>query len=148
MIIGPHNWWNMQRNDLTLLMFIVYSLLLPYTVSYSKILKKEDVNSLFFFDIIFIIDRIVDLFKRQSNDSVEAKPTLLAVITNNISYVFFLEWIMSFGPIIYNQNMDSSQVHKDYHPMSPITYFLFKLPRYIRIFEMQTQIADILEYYS
>ena len=66
---------------------------------------------------------------------------------------------MSFGPIIYNNMLphiwenthvtlpDGTDQEK-YIDMSPIMYFLFKIPRYVRIFEMQSQVADILEYYS
>ena len=165
LIISPNNWWNMQRNDFTLLMFIVYGLLLPYKVSYSAKLHIEDVNSLFFFDILFIFDRVVDLFRRQKdNGQGEAKPTLLTVIAKNLSFFFFLEWFMGFGPIIYNNMLpiDESFTHisiedpitkekseiEKFKSISPIMYFLFKIPRYVRIFEMQSQVSDILEFYS
>ena len=55
----------------------------------------------------------------------------------NISFKFFLEIIISFGPLFFGVE----ELHSLY-------YAIFKIPRYLRLFEMDGQIDEILEYYG
>ena len=62
LIIPPKNYWNMVINNIIVVIFLIYMVLLPLNVSYSSILDDEAFYSLFVFDIVFIMDRCMDLF--------------------------------------------------------------------------------------
>ena len=84
-----------------------------------------------------MIDRIMDLFVGYYKPNGEEEHRLSHVIYANLSSKFFLEIFVIVAPIIlYNINDNS------------LIYLLIKMPRYIRLFEIQGQINEILEYYT
>jgi hypothetical protein len=88
------------------------------------------------FDIIFMIDRIMDLFVGYYTSKGPEKK-LMAVLLNNISAKFFTEMVISFGPLFF-----------DVANMNTLIYCLFKIPRYSRLFEVENQINEIIDYYA
>ena len=62
LIIPPKNYWNMVVNNVIVVIFLIYMVLLPLFVSFNGILDDENFYGLFVFDIIFILDRCMDLF--------------------------------------------------------------------------------------
>lgn len=61
-IIPPNNYWKILWNNLVLILFIVYIIMLPLFISYDTTMKKSNLSILLMFDILFMIDRIGDLF--------------------------------------------------------------------------------------
>ena len=90
------------------------------------------------FDFIFMIDRVIDLFVGYYTPNGFLEHRIGATILQNLSTKFFLEIIMSFGPLFIF----------DLDNMNSLYYALFKIPRYSRLFEIDGQIAEILEYYG
>jgi hypothetical protein len=72
------------------------------------------------------LDRFLDLFVGYYNPDGKPEHKLLSVIMTNISFKLFLEIFISIGPICFSNFM----VLKSYY------YSCFKIPRYIRLFEM------------
>ena len=62
LIIPPKNYWNMVVNNVIVVIFLIYMVLLPLFVSFNSILDDENFYGLFVFDIVFILDRCMDLF--------------------------------------------------------------------------------------
>lgn len=85
-----------------------------------------------------MIDRVLDLFVGHYTPSGFLEHRLSAVFLQNISTKLFIEIIVGFGPLMV---FDMSQINTMY-------YAAFKVPRYSRLFEMDGQIAEILEYYG
>lgn len=54
-----------------------------------------------------------------------------------MSSKLFMEFIISFGPLIWDQLYQNTMI-----------YALFKVPRYVRLFEIDNQIEEILDYMS
>lgn len=52
----------MVVNNIIVVIFLIYMVLMPLNVSYSSTLDDQDFYSLFIFDIVFIMDRCMDLF--------------------------------------------------------------------------------------
>ena len=135
-IISPKNYWNMQWNNLTQIVFVIYILITPIYVAQDTNVNPDHVGLLLMFDIIFMLDRFLDLFVGFYGSNGEEK-RLSVVISQNISFKFWIEIIVSFGPLFFGvAQMDS------------LTYATFKIPRYLRLFEMDGQIDEILEYYG
>ena len=59
------------------------------------------------------------------------------VIEHNLSSKLFFEFIISFGPLSFGSMEINTMV-----------YALFKMPRYVRLFEIDNQIDEILDYMS
>ena len=62
LIIPPNNWWNMQWNNFVTTAFVVYIFIFPIYISYETKLTAEQLNILLIFDLLFMIDRVADLF--------------------------------------------------------------------------------------
>jgi hypothetical protein len=60
-IISPGNYWNMLWNNLVIFNFIVYVLIIPVVVSFNPIIPSSTLHVLLIFDIVFFMDRILDL---------------------------------------------------------------------------------------
>lgn len=60
------------------------------------------------------------------------------VMFANISPKLFVEMLIGFGPIL----LADMTLSKSYW------YALYKIPRYSRLFEMDGQIAEILDFYG
>jgi len=84
-----------------------------------------------------MVDRFADLFVGYYNPNGLQEHRLSHVIYQNISIKFFLEILMIVCPLILYEFNDNS-----------LYYLLFKLPRYSRIFEIDNQISEIVEYYG
>lgn len=85
-----------------------------------------------------MIDRCGDLLVGYYNPNGIQEHRLFAVIKNNLSLKFILEIFISFAPIAMKSQYDSKSK----------VYALYKILRYLRLFEMDGQIAEILEYYG
>ena len=101
-------------------------------------LSQESLKVLIYFDIIFMMDRFLDLFVGYYNPNGIMEHRLYAVFFANISHDLFIEMFIGFGPIVW---WDMT-VFKSYW------YALFKIPRYSRLLEMDGQISDILDFYG
>ena len=89
------------------------------------------------FDIAFVIDRFLDLFVGFINKEGEYEPYLILVFFKNFSSDFYTEVLYAFGPLLFDLN-----------ELNSIYYFLFKIPRYNRLFEMGTAVNIYLDYYG
>lgn len=74
-----------------------------------------------------MIDRLLDLFAG-FNTSKGPEKRLSTVIMNNLSAKFFIELMISFGPLFFG----------DVASMNTLYYVIFKIPRYGRLFEMDS----------
>lgn len=151
LIISPNNFYNMIKNDITLLLFVIYAILMPYNVTKGPNLSRIQLKQYMgIFDWFFIFDRTMDLFVGFYNENGSLETNVFKVIQNNISYVFFLELLISFGPdIAYKWFFPSIFLEpEDLQQYPSMVSFLFKVFRYIRIFEIENQIKEILDYYS
>ena len=120
-----------------LIFTIWYVFLLPMIVSYGRILKKENLAILLFFDIIFMANQFINLFVGFLNKQGEYEPRLVSVIMNNWSSDFYFEIIYTFGPLMFNLDELNSAI-----------YFLFKFPRYNRLFEIDNVVGVYLDFYG
>lgn len=127
----------MQWNNFTVLVFVSYMFILPLFICFDKVISKSDIGNLLIFDILFMIDRCADLFVGSFTLDGMEETSLWNVIQKNYENKFLLEILISFGPLL----LDTSN-------MNSIIYALFKFPRYFRLFEIDSQIGDIMEYYE
>jgi hypothetical protein len=81
---------------------------------------------LLIFDILFMIDRVLDLFVGYYTPNGFLEHKISTTILQNISTKFFLEIVISFGPLIFFQTDN----------LNTIYYAIFKIPRYSRLFEI------------
>lgn len=86
------------------------------------------------FDILFVIDRIADVFVGFEYPDGKFEKKLHKVIEQNMSYKLPMEFVLSFAPLFF-----------DTTNMNTLVYAAFKLPRYLRMSEMDNQIDEILE---
>ena len=68
LIIPTYNWYNLLKNDSVLLLFILYSILLPYLCCLGINISNDDIDLLMTFDYIFVIDRVADLLVGYINE--------------------------------------------------------------------------------
>ena len=125
LIIPPNNFWNMQWNNFITTVFVFYIFIAPIFISYDTKFVSEQFKILLFFDILFILDRIADLFAGFYKPDGQMESKLTNVIEHNLSSKLFLEFVISFGPLIW-----------DPMEINTMVYALFKLPRYVRLFEL------------
>ena len=137
LIIHPGNYWLLHINNFIQFIFIIYIFLLPLIVSFDYTMARDHINILLVFDIIFVADRLIDLFVGFYNSNGRIETSMTEVIKQNISTKVFIELIVSFGPF-----------YLDLKDVDTFIYIAFKIPRYTRLFEMDGQIQDILDYYS
>ena len=127
----------MQWNNLITTVFVFYIFIAPIFISYDTNFSTEQFKILLFFDILFIQDRIADLFAGFYRPDGQMENKLTNVIEHNITSKLFLEFVISFGPMVW-----------DPKEINTMVYSLFKLPRYVRLFEIDKQIEEILDYMS
>ena len=99
----------------------------PIIVSLDQKIEWKYVTWLLFFDIIFMFDRLLDLFVGYYNPNGFLEHRLSHVLYQNISSKFFLEIFMSLAPLFVYE----------YH-QTAIVYVCFKVLRYPRLFEMDS----------
>ena len=71
------------------------------------------------------------------NKDNEYEPKIAVVIMKNYNSDFYMELVWTFGPFLF-----------DLDKLNSIYYFLFKLPRYNRMFEIATAANKFLDIYS
>lgn len=125
------------------LVFVAYIVLLPIFVSSEVKMIRYHQNILLVFDIIFVIDRILDLFVGFYRPDGQLETRLLPVIQQNFSSRFVMELIVSFGPTCFLSLYKEPPL-----AVNTIEYMFFKIPRYGRLFEIDSQIEEIIEYYG
>lgn len=59
------------------------------------------------------------------------------VIEHNLSSKLLLEFVVAFVPLLWEEFYSNTMI-----------YALFKVPRYVRLFEIDNQIEEILDYMS
>lgn len=62
---------------------------------------------------------------------------MLAVVIKNWSSEFYFEIVYTFGPLLFNLDELNSAI-----------YFLFKFPRYNRLFEIDNIVTAYIDYYG
>jgi hypothetical protein len=134
-IIPPNNWYNVLKNDSVLLLFILYSILLPYICCLDINISNDDIDLLMTFDYIFVIDRVMDLLVGYINEMNKLEPSITKVIFKNLSLAFFIELFITFIPVFFVGS-----------EMNSLIFFIVKSPRFLRLFEMEQQITEIMDY--
>ena len=127
LIIPPNNFWNMQWNNFITFVFVLYIFVAPLFISYSTMFTSSQLEILLLFDILFMLDRIADLFAGFYKPDGQIETKLSNVIEHNISSKLFLEFVISFGPLFFTPSK-----------MNTLHYALFKVPRYVRLFEIDS----------
>ena len=61
-IIPPNSYFTIVWNNFIILVFVVYMLISALFISYSFKLSSKQINILFIFDIMFMMDRSIDMF--------------------------------------------------------------------------------------
>lgn len=97
-IIPPRSYWNMQWNNLTQVVFIAWILYAPLVICTDVRLSPEAIGYLLVFDIIFLLDRVADLFVGHQKADGTEETRLYNVIYSNLSSKIFIEIIVGFGP--------------------------------------------------
>ena len=136
-IIPPRSYWNMQWNNLIQAVLIAWILYAPYKICEKSLLSNEAISYLLVFDILFLLDRVADLFVGYQKADGTEETRLYNVISSNLSSKIFIEIIVGFGPYFVGI--------RDLHTMN---YFFFKILRIGRLFEVDNHISQIIEYYG
>ena len=84
-----------------------------------------------------MVDRVADLFLGHQRADGTEEPRLYHVIYSNLSAKIPIEIVVGFGPYM----VGITEMHT-------LAYFGFKLLRCSRLFEMDSQINEIIEYYG
>lgn len=100
-------------------------------------LSKESLSSLLFFDVVFMMSPLINLFVGFYDKDGVFEPKVLAVVIHNWSSDFYYELIYTFGPFLFDLDQLNSAI-----------YFLFKFPRYNRLFEIDVVVTTYLDYYG
>ena len=116
-------WWH----NCIQVIFVAYIISCPIIVSLHKKIEWDYVEILLCFDFIFMFDRLIDLFVGFYNPNGFLEHRLSHVLYQNISYIFFLEMLMSVAPLFIWSWLPSS-----------VIYICFKVFRYSRLFEMDS----------
>ena len=127
----------MQWGNFLLIITIWYVFLLPLFVSRERMLSKETLSSLLFFDVVFMMSPLINLFVGFYDKDGVFEPKVLAVVIHNWSSDFYYEIIYTFGPFLFDLDQLNSAI-----------YFLFKFPRYNRLFEIDVVVTTYLDYYG
>ena len=89
----------------------------------------KDQVILFVFDVVFVIDRTVDLFIGFNRPDGQPETQIINIIKENLTINFFLEIIMSFGPLmILNYDTDGL--------FNSLEYLYFKIFRLKTLYEI------------
>ena len=136
-IILPGNYWYMQVQNFVQVIFIVYVTVTPMLVSFDVILSKSNLQLLLLFDIIFLGDKIIDLFVGYYDNLGKPEKLLWRVLVKNFNSNFLIESGIVIIPLLLDPDH-----------LNSIIYFMLKIPRYIRFFEMENCIAEYLAFYG
>lgn len=86
---------------------------------------------LIIFDIVFIVDRVLDLLVGYYNADGQMEPSILMVVWTNLDSKFFLEIFISFGHLIFFKLLENR---------NSAYYGILKFLRYGRLSELDAQI--------
>ena len=139
LIISPNNFWNLQWNNFVQCVFFIYIIIYPIYVAQNTDIDETHEQILLIFDITFIVDRILDLLVGYYNSDGSLEPLVSNVIWTNLDSKFFMEIFISFGHLIFFRLLDYR---------NSVIYGILKFLRYGRLFELDSQIENILEYYG
>ena len=109
-------------------------MILPIYVSETNTLNSHKLSILLMFDACFMLDKIIELFIGVLNSDGKAETKLRNVIMKNFSFGFWLEVIYIVGPLFFDTNA--------------LELFLFKIPRFNRLFERDNAIQSFVDYYG
>lgn len=101
-------------------------------------MDKKKLKTLVVYDVIFVIDRFLNYFEGYYNPNGLLEHRVLEVIKQNFNFKFIIELIILVSPYFLMPIYDYSSS----------VYLLLKCYRYLRKFELDTQIASVLEYYE
>lgn len=127
----------MIKNDVVLMFFVLYAIMLPLIVSNGKTLRTKDSSFLIFFDFIFIFDRLCNLCVGYINKEGKAEPRIWIVVYQNLNFSLLIEILVTVIPIY----IGLQEIYSLY-------FFIFKIFRYVRMMEMETQINEIIDYFA
>ena len=85
-----------------------------------------------------MLDRFCDLFIGFLNKEGQMENSLKNVIFKNFSSVFYLELFYSISPMFL----------LDMHKINSMPYFLIKVPRFNRLFDMDQAVQCFIDYYG
>lgn len=142
LIISPDSKRNMQRNNFSQFVAILYIFVAPFIIVSHDEINEAQMKWLFVFDVLLMFDKFIDLFigffKVVQNETRE-EHRLMAVIMHNLSPSFFIEIVASFGPNILNI------YYTDGRFMKNTWYGAFKIIRYGRLFETDQLVNEYLD---
>ena len=99
-LISPMSYWNMQWNNFTQFAFLTYIIIMPLLISMNVNLVDSHIMILLSFDIIFMTDRVADLFVGFYLPNGLQEHRLTHVMWENISTKFFIEVFIIGTPLI------------------------------------------------
>lgn len=110
--------------------------LTPLLISSDSTINHEHFRLMFYFDVIFMIDRFLDLFVSFYKPNGLMEHRLHAVVLNNLSFKLFLEIFISLAPLFIYTSRGEIKCY---------WFGLFKVARYARLFEMDEHIQRYIE---
>ena len=79
-VIPPNNYWNMMWNNFVLIIFFWYCFVMPIMGSYTPFVTAQMRDSMMIFDVIFVIDRTLDLFTGYYQPNGDVEKNLIKVL--------------------------------------------------------------------
>ena len=73
----------MQWNNILVLIWIVYMFTLPLYLCFDSVITSSSIGTLLMFDILFMLDRITDLFLGSYTVDGQLETKLLSVVKKN-----------------------------------------------------------------
>ena len=119
------------------LLFIFWIFATPVWIAQETILDDAKFRKLFIFDVIFMLDRLIDIFVSFYKPNGEMEHRLFYVVFHNIGIKFFLEIAISMVPWFIHYSMG--------HSMKAHLFAVAKIARYGRLFELDTHINNYIE---
>lgn len=109
------------------MLLCLYVLVLPIMIAESSSLPRTSFFGLLLYDIVFLIDRVLDLFVGFINKEGHYEPSLRNVVFKNFSSIVYLELFFVASPFLILEEKS----------IASMPYFLIKLPRFNRLFDME-----------
>jgi hypothetical protein len=83
-----------------MVVFVLYIIIFPAICVQNVVMAEENIKLLLLFDVLFMIDRFLDLFQGYYNPNGFLEHRVLEVVRTNINYRFFLEIFITIAPIV------------------------------------------------
>jgi hypothetical protein len=100
----PGNYYKRMWNMAMCMVFIYWLFLTPIYISRHQTVGKEEIQTLQIIDLIFMLDRILDLFIGFYNTDGTLENRIYVVIFANLNTNLILEALMVGLPILVHQN--------------------------------------------